>query len=154
MRRDLNDSEAIKLLSNNYIGHLGYLSNSYPHVVPITYYYDIATNTIISYSSEGHKIDAMRQNSLVTLCVDKIISVADWESVLVYGTFEELSGIDAKHMLREFSDGVKSIYNSAGEENAKFISEFSARIKKEKGPLVFRINVNAIAGKKRESLPY
>ena len=152
MRRNLKEKEAIELLSNNYIGHLGYLSGSYPHVVPITYYYDEATHTITSYSSEGHKIDAMRKNPMVSLCVDDIRSVANWESVLVHGTFTELTGIDAKHMLRQFSEGVKSIINRAPEKNAQFISEFSAKIEKEKTPLVFRIKIEEITGKRILSL--
>ncbi|MGB3150731.1 MAG: pyridoxamine 5'-phosphate oxidase family protein [Maribacter sp.] len=151
MRRNLQEKECIQLLSNNYIGHLGYLSGSYPHVVPITYYYDKATHTIISYSSEGHKIAAMRKNPMVSVCVDEINSVADWQSVLAHGKFVELTGIDAKHMLRQFSDGVKSIINRSPEKNAQFISEFSAKIEKEKAPLVFRMEIEEITGKKRES---
>ena len=151
MRRNLKEKEGIEILENNYIGHLGYISGSYPHVVPITYYYDETTHTITSYSAEGHKITAMRKNPLVSLCVDEITSVADWESVLVHGTFEELSGIDAKHMLKEFSDGIKSIINRQSGKNAQFVSEFSAKIEKEKTPLVFRIKIDGITGKKRES---
>lgn len=151
MRRNLNQEEGKELLSSNYIGHLGYISGSYPHVVPITYYYDKATNTITSYSSEGHKIDAMRKNPRVSLCVNEINSVADWQSVLVYGSFEELTGIDAKHMLRQFSEGIKDIIKRSPKKNARYISEFSAKIEKGDTPLVFRIKVDEITGKKRES---
>lgn len=151
MRRNLEKDEGFKILANNYIGHLGYISAGYPHVVPITYYYDATTHTLTSYSSEGHKITAMRKNPLVSLCVDEISSVADWQSVLVHGTFEELSNIDAKHMLRRFADGVKGIIERSPDKNARFISDFSARISKEKPPLVFRIKIEEITGKKRIS---
>ncbi len=151
MRRNLNLKEGVELLTKNYIGHLAYISSSSPYVVPITYYYDEATHTITSYASEGHKIDAMRKNPLVSLCVDEIYSVTNWQSVLVHGTFEELSGIDAKYMLREFSYGIKHIINQTPSKNAQFISEFSAKIEKEKTPLVFRIKINEITGKKRDS---
>lgn len=151
MRRNLDRKEGVELLSNNYIGHLGYISGSYPYVVPITYYYDETTNTITSYSSEGHKIVALRKNPIVSLCVDEITSVADWQSVLVHGTFEELSGIDAKHMLHEFSEGVKSILNRTKGKEAQFISEFSAKIEANKAPVVFRIKIKDITGKLRES---
>lgn len=151
MRRNLNQVECFKLLTNKYIGHLGYISGSYPHVVPITYYYDEATHSITGYSSEGHKIDAMRKNPLVSLCVDEINSISNWQSVLVYGTFEELTSIDAKRTLHQFSDGVKNIINRVTENNIQFISEFSAKIEKENTPLVFRIKIDEITGKKRES---
>lgn len=151
MRRNLDKAERMKLLASNYIGHLGYLSGANPYVVHITYYYDEATHSIISYSAEGHKISAMRKNPLVSICVDEISSVDDWQSVLAHGTFEELSGIDAKHMLKQFSEGIKTIINQDPEKNTKFISDFSAKIEKEKAPLVFRIRIEEITGKKRES---
>ncbi len=151
MRRNLEKEEGIQILTDNYIGHLGYISGGYPHVVPITYYYDAATHTITSYSSEGHKITAMRKNPAVSLCVDEISSVADWQSVLVHGTFEELSNIDAKHMLHQFSEGVKGIIERSPEKNARFISDFSARISKDQAALVFRIKIEELTGKKRIS---
>lgn len=81
MRRNLNETESIELWTNNYIGRLGYISNSYPHIVLITYDYDDdATNTITSYSSEWHKIIAMRKNSIISLCVNGSISVDTWQT--------------------------------------------------------------------------
>ena len=93
----------------------------------------------------------MRKNPLVSLCVDEIYSVTDWQSILVHGTFEELSSINAKHMLRQFSNGVKSIINKEPDKNGQFISEFSAKLEKGRPPLVFFISINGISGKKRES---
>jgi len=151
MRRNLEQEEQLKLLSNNYIGHLAYISASSPYVVPMTFYYDPSTNSIISYSGEGHKTKAMRKNPSVTFVVDEITSVADWQSVQVHGTFEELQCVDAKHMLHEFSEGVKSILNRTKGKKAQFISEFSAKIEAEKIPVVFRIKINEITGKSRES---
>ena len=135
MRRNLIGREHIEILSNNYIGYLAYLDVASPYVVPITYHYDSATNSITSYSSEGHKIKAMRKNPAVAISVNEITSVADWQSVMVHGKFEELQGIDAKHMLHE----------------ARFISEFSAKIEAEGTPIVFRINIDEITGKLRQS---
>lgn len=151
MRRNLEPKEGIALLENNYIGQLAYVSGASPYVVPITYYYDKATHTITSYSSDGHKLDAMRKNPSVALGVSEITSVANWQSVLVHGSYVELEGIDAKHMLRQFSDGVKSILKRTKGKETQFISEFSAKIEAEKIPVVFRIQIDAITGKKRES---
>lgn len=151
MRKNLKEKEIVELLTDKYIGHLGYISGSSPFVVPITYFYDEATHTIISYSADGHKIDAMRKNKFVSLCVDEINSVADWQSVLVHGTYNELSGIDAKYMLKQFSNGIKKIINRMPEKNTQFISEFSAKIEKEKSPLVFQIKIDGLIGKQRKS---
>ena len=151
MRRNLEPKEGIALLESNYIGQLAYIAGVSPHMVPITYYYDKATHTITSYSSVGHKLVAMRKNPSIALGVSEITSVANWRSVLVHGTFEELQGIDAKHMLREFSEGIKSILKRTKGKEVKYISEFSAKIEAEKTPVVFRIKINEITGKSRES---
>lgn len=150
MRRNLEPNENLEILSNNYIGSLAYLSRSNPHIVPMTYYYDKETHSITSYSSEGHKIAAMRKNNAVAFMVNEITSVADWQSVHVHGTFEELKGIDAKHMLHEFSEGVKGILSRTEGKDAEYISEFSAKIESEGTPIVFRIKINEITGKKRK----
>jgi len=149
MRRNLSQQECKALLKQNYIGRLAYISAGSPHIVPITYSYNSDTNTIVSYSSEGHKIQEMRNNIIVCLAVDEIASISNWKSVLAQGTYEELSRIDAKHMLHEFSDGVKKVITDNYGEHPKYISEFSAKINAEETPIVFRINIRELMGKLR-----
>ena len=151
MRRNLNQQECKTLLTQNYIGRLAYISGGSPHIVPITYFYDPETNTITSYSSEGHKIQEMRKNPAVCLSIDNITTITNWKSVLVQGTFEELSRIDAKHMLHEFSEGVKKVISNNYGKNPKCISEFSAKIDTEESSIVFRIKINELAGKLRNT---
>ncbi|WP_246296657.1 pyridoxamine 5'-phosphate oxidase family protein [Winogradskyella vidalii] len=59
----------------NYIGNLSYIYRDRPFIAPITYFFDIEKKIIIGYSAEGHKINAMRRNSNVSLCVTDIDSV-------------------------------------------------------------------------------
>ncbi|APQ16138.1 pyridoxamine 5'-phosphate oxidase family protein [Maribacter hydrothermalis] len=152
MRKNLDKTECKALLAQNYIGRLAYVSGGYPHIVPITYFYDSDTNTITSYSSEGHKIHEMRKNKAVCLFIDEIASITNWKSVLLQGTFEELSSIDAKHMLHEFSVGVKKVISDNYGEHPKYISEFSAKIDAEDTPIIFRIHINEITGKIRQTI--
>ncbi len=151
MIKDLDSKECIKLLRNNYLGRLAYIMGENPYVIPITYYYyDQADSSIISYSLEGHKIDALRKKKSVSLEVDEIESVTRWKSVLVHGKFEELGGVHAKNLLREFSQGVKEIINRDEDKNVQFIHEFSSKLGAEKAsPIVYRIKINEITGKWR-----
>ncbi len=152
MIKDLNTKDCLKLLRKNYIGRLAYIMGESPYVIPITYYYyDATDNSIISYSLEGHKIDAMRKKQMVSLEVDEIETVSRWKSVLVHGDFEELSGIDAKNLLRQFSRGVKDIINQEPDKDVKFINEFSSKLDAEgASPVVYRIKIREITGKVRE----
>jgi hypothetical protein len=130
---------------------LAYISGGFPHIVPITYFYDSKTNSITSYSAEGHKIKEMRKNTSVCIAADEIVSITNWKSVLVQGIFEEHTGIDAKHMLHKFSEGVKKVIHENYGENPKYISEFSAKLNAEDAPIVFRIKITELTGKVRNN---
>jgi len=149
MFKNLEVKEIEYILENNYIGHLGYIYQNKPYVVPITYYFDKVTNAIICYSGEGHKITAMRKNSAVSLQVSEISTVNQWKSVLVHGKFEPHFGSDAKAYLHAFSLGVKDVIIEKEHTKLDFISEFSSKIYKGDTPIVFLIKIEEITGKKR-----
>lgn len=149
MIKNLENKESIYVLENNYIGHLAYIFQNKPYVVPITYYYDQESNIIICYSGEGHKISAMRKNNAVALQVADISTVNHWKSVLVHGKFEQHFGSDAKAYLHAFSLGVKDVITEKEQKKLNYISEFSSKIYKEDIPIVFIINIEEITGKKR-----
>ncbi len=151
MIKDLSTRECLELLGANYIGRLAYIAHDSPYVIPITYYYyNRRNNSIISYSLEGHKIDAMRKKQSVSLEIDEIESVKHWKSVLVHGEYEELSGIDAKKLLHEFSAGVKEIVNRKKGKDVAFIHEFSSKLASTQDPpVVYRIRIDKVTGKER-----
>ncbi|MGB5236646.1 MAG: pyridoxamine 5'-phosphate oxidase family protein [Flavobacteriaceae bacterium] len=150
MIRNLSAKEGKKLLKDQYIGHLSFIAGKWPYSLPITYYYNKAKNTIISYAAEGHKIKAMRKNPNVSLEVNDIDSVNDWSCVLVHGKYEELHGIDAKYYLHEFAEGIKKLIKSKEGKDTQAIAEFSCKIESEKNPVVYRILVDELTAKFRE----
>lgn len=152
MIKVLEKEECLQLLRDNYIGHLAYISGGSPHVLPITYYYDEATDSLISYSTEGHKIRAMRENTSVSLGVNEIDSVKNWRSILVQGIFEELDGSNAKKILHLFAQGIKDLITGKGALAPRFISDFSSKIYADGIPIVYRIKIIEITGKFREDL--
>jgi len=149
--RDLKENECIQILRNNYLGHLSFMAKKSPYILPITYYYDPSNNTILGYSAEGHKINSMRKNASVSLEVEEVESNDNWQSVLVHGTFEELHGIDAKYYLHQFAEGVKSIITQKEHTHPEFISEFSSKSSSKKIPVVYRIKILEMTGKRKET---
>lgn len=147
---NLEDSKIKFILENNYVGHLAYIHQNRPYVVPITYYFDKENNTIICYSGEGHKMSSMRKNPIVSLQVEEIHSVTDWKSVLVHGNFEQHFGSDAKAYLHKFSLGVKEIVMEKEHKKVDFISEFSSKIYNDNIPSVFVITIDEMTGKMRQ----
>ncbi|SFR33318.1 hypothetical protein SAMN04490243_0652 [Robiginitalea myxolifaciens] len=147
--RVLSDNQCLRVLEDNYIGRLGFISGGGPTILPVTYFYDADGHCIISYSGEGTKIEAMRENGTVALQVDTIISLDHWESVLVHGTYEELSGIDARHLLHKFAEGVRKILLAEDARPGTHLSDISSKVSTDKAPVVYRITIDEITGRKR-----
>jgi len=149
MTRTLDKTENLLLLSNNYIGSLGYISQNRPYVLPITYFYNAEEKNIICYSAIGHKINAMRKNHSVSLCITDIDSVNEWKSVLVHGTYEERSGSNAKALLHQFSLGVKELIIRKELRDLNFLSEFTSK-QNDEIPIIFTLSVDEITGRIRK----
>lgn len=147
--RVLSKEECLSILRDNYIGRLGYLLNWKPEIVPITFYFDDEQEAIISYSGAGQKINAMRNSPNISLQADEIITLQNWKSVMVLGTFQELSGIDAKHMLHIFSEGVKKVISKKENKNLTYLEEFSSKMESSDELIVYRIKINEIKGMER-----
>ncbi|MCX7546721.1 pyridoxamine 5'-phosphate oxidase family protein [Xanthomarina sp. F1114] len=149
MIKNLETKECHFILENNYIGHLGYISENIPYVVPITYFFDKKENHIICYSAEGHKIQAMRKNKQVSLQVANVHSINQWKSVIVHGHSELHFGNEARTYLHDFSLGIKNIITETEYQKVDFISEFSSKIDKDEAAFIFLIKIDSLTGKKR-----
>lgn len=88
MFETLSDKQITGVVSGNIIGRIGCHADGKTYVVPISYAYD--GDYIYARSFEGLKIDMMRKNPEVCFQVDEMKNMADWKSVVIWGTFEEL----------------------------------------------------------------
>lgn len=138
------------VLENNYLGHLSYIYQDKPFVVPITYFYNQKKNVIICYSGEGHKMNAMRLNNNVAMNVIDVDSLTKWRSVTIHGTFEQLFSSEAKSYLHEFSLGIKALIVEKEQKELSFISEFSSKMVNDNLPMIFIIKIEEITGKMRK----
>jgi uncharacterized protein len=87
---ELPVSAVERVLRENIIGRIGVHAFGRTYVVPITYVYD--GTAVYAHSQEGMKMHMMRENPHVCFEVDWMDGVANWESVIAHGTFEELHG--------------------------------------------------------------
>ena len=65
-----------------------------PYIVPVTYTYD--GKYIYGQTNEGTKLKMLRKNPNVCFEVDMMTDMRNWQSVIVYGKFEELKNEQAK----------------------------------------------------------
>jgi len=98
MLGELNKREIIDFLESQFIGRLGCHVNGETYIVPVNYVYQ--NNAIYAHSGEGKKIEMLRANPRVCFQVDKIDSMFKWKSVMLWGTFEELKGVERQQVMQ------------------------------------------------------
>jgi nitroimidazol reductase NimA-like FMN-containing flavoprotein (pyridoxamine 5'-phosphate oxidase superfamily) len=85
----LKKEQIEEVLKENVLGRIGCSDGKKTYVVPINYVYD--GRFIIGHSLLGMKIKMMRNNPEVCFEVDAIKNFTNWKSVIVWGTFQELT---------------------------------------------------------------
>lgn len=93
MYGELTRTEIEHVLHTGWIGHLGCCDAGTPYVVPVTYAYD--GTYVYGYTRAGRKLQMMRANPQVCFEVERVDDLANWQTVIAWGTFEELQGEDA-----------------------------------------------------------
>src|SRR5688500_10890126 len=86
---NLSEQECLQLISKNYLGRLACSEDDVPYITPISYVY--ADGYIIAHSVLGKKIRIMRSNPSVCFLVDEIETYENWRSVIIVGTYEEIT---------------------------------------------------------------
>lgn len=87
----LNADEIEAVLGQQHVGRIGCHADGLTYVVPISYAYD-GSYIYAHTSSEGMKIDMMRKNARVCFQTDNLSDLSNWQSVILWGEFEELTG--------------------------------------------------------------
>jgi uncharacterized protein len=89
----MRSKECRELLERLGFGRLACSSNNRPYIVPIYFVYD--SERLYCFSTQGQKIEWMRENPLVCVEADEIRSHDDWTSVVVLGRYVEISNAPA-----------------------------------------------------------
>ncbi|HZJ61298.1 MAG TPA: pyridoxamine 5'-phosphate oxidase family protein [Chitinophagaceae bacterium] len=88
MFEKMKAAEIEQLLQQQLVGRIGCYADGIIYVVPVSYAYD--GNYIYCHTFEGMKINMMRKNPEVCFEVDNTKNLANWQSVIAWGSFEEL----------------------------------------------------------------
>lgn len=89
MLGELDNTQVDNILKTQFIGRIGCHANGITYVVPVTYVYDGIN--IYAHSGKGMKINMMQINPDVCFEVDEMQNMANWQSVIAWGTFEKIT---------------------------------------------------------------
>ena len=85
---EMTEFECRQALEQAAIGRLACARDNQPYVVPI--YFALHGDHLYAFTTLGQKIEWMRANPRVCLEVDERIGHDRWQSVVVFGSYEEL----------------------------------------------------------------
>jgi nitroimidazol reductase NimA-like FMN-containing flavoprotein (pyridoxamine 5'-phosphate oxidase superfamily) len=138
------DPQAVDaLLGSEVVGRVGCHADGRTFVVPFSYVY--VDGAVYGHTSEGRKIEMMRDNPAVCFEVDRVRGPMHWDSVVADATYEEL---DAEESQRAFGLLVERLVPLMAEPDAGPDDEpgmvmdlASAR------PVVFRLRLGERTGR-------
>lgn len=147
MTGDLTKEQISNLLSSQMIGRIACCEIHKPYIVPIAYAYD--GKDIYFQTTEGKKIQYMRDNPNICFQIDFTNNISNWQSIIVYGKFEELSESEIK-IAREFLLNKimplmtnSKIHPHEHWEAREQVLDDSQRVK----PIIFKLKIEEISGK-------
>lgn len=142
---ELNETQINNVLSSQVLGRLACTDGINPYIVPLTFVFD--GNFIYAQTNDGQKLCMLRKNPLVCFETDVMTDMANWQSVLVYGSFEELQGDDAERGRRILFHRVFSLMTNTvihGHEHHEVgETDDSNRVKR----VLFRIKIEKLTGR-------
>lgn len=146
MLGNLTEKQIDKVLSSNVVGRIGCSSGQKIYVVPVTYAYD--GESIIGHTVEGMKIDFLRQNPECCFQVDEVKDLADWVSVIAWGTFEELKGEEASESSDLLTKRIAPMMpgNTSQAHRMGPLPE-GRQATFEKNPVIYRIRIKEKSGR-------
>jgi nitroimidazol reductase NimA-like FMN-containing flavoprotein (pyridoxamine 5'-phosphate oxidase superfamily) len=136
---ELTPEQIENIIQSQSVCRLACILNNEPYVVPISYYYD--GSFFYCQSEEGKKIDAMRNNPKVCMQIDLINGMNNWQSVVVYGEYEELKNWKAEKARKDMFEKIFSMLTRSSthpfEHDKSQMLDDSNREKK----MMFRIQI-------------
>ena len=145
MQGELTEGQINNVLLSQVTGRLSCTDGKFPYIVPVTYTYD--GEFIYGQSWEGMKMDILRKNPNVCFEASLITGITNWQSVLVYGKFEELKGKEATAARESLFSRIMPLMTSsmvhAHEHGVTAKVDDSNRIK----PIIYRIKIDKKTGR-------
>jgi nitroimidazol reductase NimA-like FMN-containing flavoprotein (pyridoxamine 5'-phosphate oxidase superfamily) len=142
----LTDTQIDNLVSSQVTGRLGCVADEKVYIVPINYVYK--NSTIYAHSAPGRKIDMMRKNPNVCFQIDDIRNIFRWESVILWGTFQEITDPEKKQQaMQGIIHRLMPLVNSPSGHPSHGITANENDLGSKIDLIVYQINITEKTGK-------
>ena len=141
----LAPSQIEQVLHEQVIGRIGCHALGRTYVVPLTYAYD--GRAIYGHTGAGLKVEMMRANPEVCFEVEDLRYLPKWSSVIVYGTYEELSGAAATAAIDELTARLGATPPARAAMPWQGAGMYAPNTHEERPEIVFRIAITEKTGR-------
>jgi hypothetical protein len=97
--KEMDWESSTALLTRVGLGRLACSLEGQPYITPM--FWIPQANYLYSFSTQGQKINWMRQNPRVCVEFEEVVSSQDWATVIVFGRYEELPDTPEHNESRE-----------------------------------------------------
>lgn len=139
---ELSQEEIFRVLSENALGRLACQADGEVYVIPLGFAWD--GKRLIFQASLGKKIEMMRSNPKVCFQTDQIVSASEWKSIVVYGTYAELTDAEKPQAGRLLIDKISSRVDGEGRSPRDVTPD---KLKGRYHAVIFSISVDKITGR-------
>jgi nitroimidazol reductase NimA-like FMN-containing flavoprotein (pyridoxamine 5'-phosphate oxidase superfamily) len=140
--QDMTREMCVDLLKRTHVGRLGCANDSQPYIVPISFAYHRLS--ICSFATIGKKIEWMRANPLVCVEADEIVTRHEWQTVVIFGRYEELPDTPDFHRTRMVAHEL--LAKTAMWWEPGYVKTLHKGKERPLQPIYFRISINEISG--------
>ena len=139
---ELTARECASVLARATIGHLGCSRDGQPYVVPISFSFDEEHGCVYGFSTVGQKVEWMRENPRVCLEVEDVADKDHWQTVIVFGRYEEIQDSPEEGEARQRAD-------SLFQQRAEWWLPAAAKVghRERHAVVVYRIHIDRVTGR-------
>jgi uncharacterized protein len=146
--QELTPTQCAEALQRNHVGRLGCSKDGQPYVVPISFSFDREQRCVYSFSTVGQKVHWMRENPLVCLEVDDILDKNHWQTVVIFGRYEEIQdSLDESEARRRAEELLQ--------QRSEWWLPAAAKVgsRERHAVVVYRIHIDRITGRRAARNP-
>jgi nitroimidazol reductase NimA-like FMN-containing flavoprotein (pyridoxamine 5'-phosphate oxidase superfamily) len=150
---DLRPDEIDAVLRHSSIGRIGCHSGGRTYVVPVAYAYDGAD--VYGHTREGLKLRFMRANPQVCFEVEQIENMGNWQTVIAWGAFEELTGEAARTGMELLVTHLSPLLGVSGGEPSAWLAPLKDTLVQRalQQGVVFRLRLGERTGRYEKTPP-
>jgi len=138
---EMTDIACRALLGRSHVVRLACAQNNQPYIVP--FHVDMDGEWLYGFATLGQKIEWMRQNPLVCVQIEELTTEEQWESVLVYGQYEELPHTPEYEEARGVAERLFQMRPMWWQPASTPLDTHQPR-----APIVFRIRIDRVTGRR------